>query len=636
MHSFDIWVFFTRLYAHGVRLIAHEARINDLEKRPLHAHAAPSSNTQIIENDQTNHFSPTAGSVIQSVHLDVDSNTPTSQPLRCNLDTVELASPITTLRSLGALESDRHSWFHPCDPINCGVLRLEEAQQAVHIYFDYCHPWAPALNEGLRHTAMDLRQSSPPLFLAVVSVGARFWYNGSVHPRYFDIVTLLDKTVSQLLLRPSPRDANIDTVRALMLYLQWMPCDQKRASIESSSEPPSRQSKTRTRYNDMSAWAIFGLVLRYASFINLEHLTFAPFRDTRETSVSKEATDNMRTWFNIITYDCNLTLTSGLPVSTDPSPAARISGEFCRHAGVQDPGDIRYGALAELACIVQRAKSTEGLNQNVPPGVANLKKANVEIEEWERHWLRLLKYTTLQYIQLPFTSSRWYRLSLNSSLLRPLLSPSTRTQSSIDQLSILGFLETSLTAASQILLSLTTHASHFIWDLKSQSYDSYPSGDFAVDPVARKSLHHAVDATWISFTFALTFLVLCYIRARIDDDLQILGLSATTTSTTCVPSRPRPNSILARLTRLALDIFEAETEGPEFRSGGGYEAVIRDAASAVLDKGQEQLASITQDPLDPAFRSLFELLDDTVYEWPSVYDEATQTGSSFADIWGPR
>jgi hypothetical protein len=249
-------------------------------------------------------------------------------------------------------------------------------------YFENCHPWAPVLDESLRHTGISLRQSCPALFIAIVSVGTRFWRNGSTHPNYSDIVALQDKLIAQLLLHPRPRDATIGTVRALMLYLQWMPCDQK---IERTG---SAQAKT--RYNDMNAWAIFGLALRYAGFINLEHIAFAPFQDSRAASVSKEDVDNMRTWLNVITYDCNLTLTSGLPVSVDPSPTIRIISEVFTHGSVQDPGDLRYCALAELACIVQRAKPSETTRRNCPPGIASIKRANLEIEDWERYDLFLL------------------------------------------------------------------------------------------------------------------------------------------------------------------------------------------------------------------------------------------------------
>lgn len=232
---------------------------------------------------------------------------------------------------------------------------------------------------------MGLRQSCPVLFLAIVAVGTRFWHNGSMHHKYFDIVALLDKTVADLILRPTPSDASIGTVRALMLYLQWMPCDQKRATNSSSADAVSPQTKTSTRYNDMSAWAIFGLVLRYASFINLERLALAPFRGADETSMSKDEIDSTRTWFNIITYDCNLTLTSGLPVSVDPLPAANILQRFCTHASAQDPGDVRYAALTELACIVQRVKTSDGMGGDCQPAVVGLKKANMDIEDWERY-----------------------------------------------------------------------------------------------------------------------------------------------------------------------------------------------------------------------------------------------------------
>lgn len=120
------------------------------------------------------------------------------------------------------------------------------------------------------------------------------------------------------------------------------------------------------------------------------------------------------------------------------------------------------------------------------------------------------------------------------------------------------------------------------------------------------------------------------------DDLKILSISIADPLAAQAPARPRPESLLARLTKLAIDIFEAESEGPDFRSGGSYEAVIRDAASVVLDKGTERPTQIAEDPLDPTFRSLFDLMDDTVFEWPNVYDDNTQRGSSFADIWGSQ
>lgn len=45
-----------------------------------------------------------------------------------------------------------------------------------------------------------------------------------------------------------------------------------------------------------------------------------------------------------------------------------------------------------------------------------------------------------------------------------------------------------------------------------------PEGGFQMDWIARESLHHAVDSTWISHTFAVTFLVLCYVRNIVDGE----------------------------------------------------------------------------------------------------------------------
>lgn len=40
-----------------------------------------------------------------------------------------------------------------------------------------------------------------------------------------------------------------------------------------------------------------------------------------------------------------------------------------------------------------------------------------------------------------------------------------------------------------------------------------------------------------------------------------------------------------------------------------------------------------QDPLDPALQSLFELMDDTVFEWPGTYD--TGSDPDLGSLSGP-
>ena len=72
------------------------------------------------------------------------------------------------------------------------------------------------------------------------------------------------------------------------------------------------------------------------------------------------------------------------------------------------------------------------------------------------------------------------------------------------QVWLLSALETSLTAASQILFSQSITAATDVWIINSQDSSSFPDGHFTVDTTSLISLHHAVDSTWISLAFALT------------------------------------------------------------------------------------------------------------------------------------
>ncbi|KAH8895328.1 hypothetical protein GQ53DRAFT_49766 [Thozetella sp. PMI_491] len=616
------------------RLNAHEARIAELESA-ARGPGLPSQtsnsvyrqNHEVVEHDASSLSDMGAEELEDSaLNYGAQGQASKSEPSRVRLDILELASPIATLKSLGALDARRSDGFSPYDPIILSVLSAQEAQDAIDIYFDNCHPWAPVLSEDIRITGMSLRRSNPALFLSIVSVGCRFWHRGSPHTRYHDLVKLLDSILSNLILCPTPHDAGLDSIRAIMVYLQWMPCTRNKATYS-----PQRASRTkpRTRYNDMSAWAMFGLALRYASFMNLEQLALAPFRLPANSLFSKDDVDRMRVWCNLVTYDCNLTLTSGLPASVDPSPLSKVVRKFCLHQSAQGPGDIRYAALVELVCIALRAKKPDSETASSRcPSTSSLKKINMEMGEWERHWLARLGRTRLQHTQLPFTSLRWYRLSLNSSILRPLLSFSTRSGSDPFPAWALEFLETSLTAASQMLISLSVGADRVVWGLTARDPSSYPAGPFKVDPAARFSLHHAIDTTWISHTFALTFLVLCYIRNTIDEDLRIIHSQAAGSSTTCAPFKPRPGSTLARLCRLAVDIFEADSGDIDTRPEGCYTAIVRDAASLVLGHSREEPTQIAQDPLNPAVQSIFDLMEDAVFDWSGWGDDA-----GFSDTW---
>jgi hypothetical protein len=85
-----------------------------------------------------------------------------------------------------------------------------------------------------------------------------------------------------------------------------------------------------------------------------------------------------------------------------------------------------------------------------------------------------------------------------------------------------------------------------------------------------------------------------------------------------------------------MDIFEVGSNATQFHPGSGYRAVIHDAASAVLDDNREQPSSLAQDPTHPAFQSLFDMLDDTMYDWPNLYNESASTSYDLANIWNAQ
>lgn len=162
-----------------------------------------------------------------------------------------------------------------------------------------------------------------------------------------------------------------------MPYFQDELCDE--STIEGLAGPGFK-----SRYNDLSAWAVFGLAVRYASFLGLDRTAMIPFRGVTEGAASAEDLMRARVWLNLVTYDCNLTLTSGLPASVDPTLAERTARTFSAHRLAQFPGDLRYAALVELASIVRRAKPTDSGSSTRCPNVDALRKANMGLEDWER------------------------------------------------------------------------------------------------------------------------------------------------------------------------------------------------------------------------------------------------------------
>lgn len=193
---------------------------------------------------------------------------------------------------------------------------------------------------------------------------------------------MLDQAVSKLLLRPTPTDVSLDSVLVLLLYAQWMPCNWGNESNESTintgaTGPPN------SRYNEVSAWAVLGLALRYALLLGLDRAAIAPFHGPID-SITENDVCRLRVWYNLLNCDFNLMLISGLPASVDPAPSAQVAGRFASSIHSKQPGDIRVSGLVELVSIVHRAMQSCGDMSGHHLSPYCLRKLNIDLEKWER------------------------------------------------------------------------------------------------------------------------------------------------------------------------------------------------------------------------------------------------------------
>ncbi|QGA17437.1 hypothetical protein EYB26_005108 [Talaromyces marneffei] len=511
--------------------------------------------------------------------------------------------------------------------VSRGILSLNDAGKAVEIYFTHCHPMAPVLNESLLNTWPNLRTSNPILFLAICSVGLRFWETGqtqsnmvpSTYPRFSELTALLDQIVSKLLLRPTPSDVSLDSILVLLLYAQWMPCNSGNESYQSTTRAEATGAPN-SRYNEVSAWAIFGLALRYALLLGLDRAAIAPFHGPID-SITENDVSRLRVWYNLLNCDFNLMLISGLPASVDPAPSAQVAERFASSIYSKHPGDIRVSGLVELVSIVHRAMQScvDMSGHQLSPSC--LRKLNIDLEKWEQTWYMRLRNTESQHNQLPFNSVRSYRLALNSASLGPLLSPAAQKSQPTSRASQLQSLDISLSAAAQMLISLCSDGETYVWDLESQNAPSFPSRPFHVDVAAVRRLYYAVDPTWISYAFAVTFLTLCYIRGVIDEDLQIHHANiASPENTTLLPASS--GSIIASLLRLATDVFDSVCSTVSYHPAYEFRAVVHGAMALLLAPGSSGDHG-TQEIDEIALQSLLDLINDAGLEWPGNMADVT-------------
>ncbi|KIW16284.1 hypothetical protein PV08_06335 [Exophiala spinifera] len=567
-----------------------------------------------------------------------------------NIDAVDLGPPISTLRSLGAmhgypraheLDSDvattarsRESTaqYGPFDPISNGILTMNEASRAIDVFFQHCHPMAPVLSESLRSQAASLRTGRSMLFLTLCSIGTRFWRPTDMaahkwptwHPKCSELAVLLDKAVSQLLLRPTPNDVHADSVVVLLLYAQWMPYGKQAFQDTNDASRKRSVKRSLSRYNDISAWAVLGLAARYAAILDLGRGAIAPFR-RQQLAITHEDMSKLRIWFNLLTCDWNLMLSSSLPSTLDPTEGATIARTFGTHPIAQQPNDLRYAALVELVSISHSVLETNKEFSARRLNAAGLRKFNMACDDWESTD-SFSGSTYFQHVHLPFTSLRWCRLALNSAVLGPYLNSNPDENIQPSHLWVLEAVETSISAATQIIFCVSTLGHEHIWSLDAQNASTVPREPFVVDKVTLERLSYAVDSTWVSYTFAVTFLAFCYVKGVVNDELRLRCLTGANSPQNVAPRSPRPGSLLARLLRLALDLFDAMCEGPIFPLAQELQGVVKDCVILLLaDDGGNRNNEVQVDTT--GMQSLFDQMMDPGFDWP-VFTEDWDIGGT--------
>lgn len=163
----------------------------------------------------------------------------------------------------------------------------------------------------------------------------------------------------------------LDSIRVLLLYAQWMPY------TADDDHPP------KSRYNEISAWAVLGLAVRYALFLGLDQKGLQPFAPSSTAAVSPDEVARLRVWYNLLTCDFNLMLTSGLPASLDPTVSGQLARRFGTHRLAHQPADLRVAGLVELVALVHRTMRRYGDVSGRQLNVEGLRQLNVSFDEWE-------------------------------------------------------------------------------------------------------------------------------------------------------------------------------------------------------------------------------------------------------------
>ncbi|KAK7469970.1 hypothetical protein VKT23_001407 [Stygiomarasmius scandens] len=487
--------------------------------------------------------------------------------------------------------------YDMCDPITLGILTYDEAKACFDIFFQNCHQLAPLLCLHTQRNPSRVRNSSTLLFFTICTIGARFWNAHNfppslstpfacqqdprsitwLHPRYTDLVTILDQNLTRLV-QPSPADVTLETVQALLLYVQWMPLD----VLESSSSPGSDLYKSRSHYTNSNLWSVLGLAIRQAIFIGLDKSVdaFNPLSEAKDEDIKR-----LRVWINLLYMDQHLALTTKLPMTLDPVPTARIARAFASHSNAQST-DLQLAGLCELVAIGHRAA---GSCRNAPYTVlddVSLQKVNAELNEWQSIWSFTFCNSGFEHysVQIPFTTLRWYRLALNFVALGPIITSNHGqfyNHPSSD-------LRTGIEAAISMLYCFSANSDHPLSLLNTlQLTGLQPLSPLIANTIISTSRYNP-DTSWITYAYAVVILALSYDRNIIDDEFNIAPRSPLLHSCISRGLGPRKQSPLYQLLQLVVDVFDRTVPVAQYRD------VVQNTFRVLTQRSEESVSNLTE------------------------------------------
>ncbi|KAL7940884.1 hypothetical protein V8C42DRAFT_336380 [Trichoderma barbatum] len=451
------------------------------------------------------------------------------------------------LKTLNRFHEDDPVEFEVLDPIARPILTQGESYVMFKLFFSHAHQHAPFLDVDSDSDPDRVRSSSTLLFLAILSIGARYWSASSrtscwLHPRYHELVRLLDAEIMRVTLHPRQEDHRLETIQALLLCAHWMPLDK-------SADGERYQS----RFSEAGAWHCLGLAIRWSSSLALEKTCHASFQNPETVTCLSART--FRTMLYLIESDHYLALSARRPSYLNPEPLNKVLSHFIRCPYTQ-PTDMRLVSLFQVAYGAHFTNCQ-------PTTIESVEAFDRDVQLVERHFALRHGDQSMDTMSqhFPFTSLRWYRLSYTCAFL-----------DSTDQNQRKGkALAWAVDWASQILIHLSKPSSP-----QEAAEHGIISSRLEPDPSVVDVMSFAIDHYFVVIAYAAFFLLNSWLRNLVDLNLRIDG-QQTRTRLNSDPS----SSLLFRLVDVAARTLEA-CSPPEGHLARRYVPLLRGLTDIIL------------------------------------------------------